>query len=152
MAGNIADPKGRPPAPFGAGIEAWELRKVHSIEQIWPLVDEVADALAKAGFSTKQVFSARLAIEEAVSNGVRHGNRCDARKSVHIRYHVDAERMLIAVEDEGPGFDPAAVPDPLAPENLEREGGRGILLIRNYMTWVGFTPRGNCIQMILTRK
>jgi serine/threonine-protein kinase RsbW len=141
-------------ARFGPSAEdhgGWQCRSVHSVEQIWPVVDEVAGALAQAGFGPKQVFAARLALEEAISNGVRHGNGQDPRKVVKVRFHIDEQGLQAEVEDEGPGFNPTKVPDPLAPENLEREGGRGILLIRRYMTQAEYNDRGNCLRLALAR-
>jgi len=64
---------------------------------------------------------------------------------------VTAERIDITIRDEGPGFDPADVPDPLAVENLERPCGRGLLLMRHYMTEVNFPPPGNMVTMSKVR-
>ncbi len=89
----------------------------------------------------------RLALEEAVMNAIRHGHHYDRSKHVHLRYHVTQECLLAEVEDEGPGFNPAAVPDPREPENLERESGRGLLLMRSYMTWVRYNERGTCVTL-----
>jgi serine/threonine-protein kinase RsbW len=55
--------------------------------------------------------------------------------------------MLVEIRDEGPGFDPDGLPDPLAPQNLERPGGRGVFLIRQYMTWVQFNETGNAVTL-----
>jgi serine/threonine-protein kinase RsbW len=93
----------------------------------------------------------RLALEEALVNAVKHGNQGDTSKQVRLRYHVNAEFVLVEVEDEGAGFDPSAVLDPLAPENLERPSGRGLFLIRKYMTWMEHNERGNCLKMCKQR-
>jgi serine/threonine-protein kinase RsbW len=55
--------------------------------------------------------------------------------------------VLAEVEDEGPGFNPAVVPDPTLPENLEQTGGRGLLLMRHYMSWVHYSERGNHVTL-----
>jgi serine/threonine-protein kinase RsbW len=89
----------------------------------------------------------RLALEEALVNAVKHGNKGDATKRVRVRYQVTAAGVLVEVEDDGTGFDPLKVPDPCAPENLERLSGRGLLLMRSYMTWVRFNPCGNCVTL-----
>jgi serine/threonine-protein kinase RsbW len=60
---------------------------------------------------------------------------------------VTAERVLAEVEDEGPGVDPKSVPDPRDPENLERPGGRGLLLMRHYMSSVHYSGRGNVVTL-----
>jgi serine/threonine-protein kinase RsbW len=70
---------------------------------------------------------------------------------VLIRYCADQEAILIEVEDEGPGFDPSKVPDPTLPENVARCGGRGLLLMRHYMTWVRYSGRGNRVTLCKRR-
>ena len=111
------------------------------------ILAEVLRSLETAGFSDREQFGVRLALEEAIMNAIRHGHRYDRRKQVHLRYQVTPERLLVDVEDEGPGFDPSAVPDPCAPEYRERESGRGLLLMRRFMTWVRYNERGTCVTM-----
>lgn len=96
-------------------------------------------------------FAIRLALDEALSNAVRHGNQGDPRKHVAIEYAVADDRVAITVCDEGPGFHPEALPDPTLDENLERPNGRGVLLMRAYMTEVHYSPRGNCVTLIKNR-
>src|SRR5262249_20754547 len=104
-----------------------------------------------AGYSSKDVFGMRLVLEEAVVNGLKHGNQFDPVKRVRVRCQVNAERAVVEVEDEGPGFDPSEVPDPLDPETLERPCGRGLLLMRSYTTWMRFNERGNCVTVCKER-
>jgi serine/threonine-protein kinase RsbW len=106
--------------------------------------------LAK-GYADKEIFGVRLALEEAIVNAVKHGNRNDPARSVHLRYRLTSQRVLLEIEDEGNGFDPHQVPDPLAPENLERSGGRGLLLMRTYMNSVRYNRRGNRVTMCKRR-
>jgi serine/threonine-protein kinase RsbW len=107
--------------------------------------------LTAAGFTERDVFGVRLALEEAIVNALRHGHRGDPTKSVRVRCLVSPDRILAEVEDQGPGFDPEQVPDPLAPENLERPSGRGLFLMRTYMTWIRFNARGNHVTMCKCR-
>jgi serine/threonine-protein kinase RsbW len=107
--------------------------------------------MAAAGYPEKDLFRLRLALEEALVNAVKHGNRGDPAKQVRVRYQVTRERTLAEVEDEGEGFDPGQVHDPLAPENLERPGGRGLLLMRSFMTWCRFHGRGNRVTLCKDR-
>ncbi|HHQ48280.1 MAG TPA: ATP-binding protein [Acidobacteria bacterium] len=72
-------------------------------------------------------------LREAVANAVRHGNRLDLERRVGVEYEIDSREIVIRVTDEGEGFDPAAVPDPTAPENLLRPGGRGIFFMKQLM-------------------
>ena len=78
-----------------------------------------------------------VAIRESVINAIKHGNRNDTSKHVFVEFetasNVEAPRLLIRVRDEGEGFDPEAIADPLAPDNLLKSGGRGIFLIRSFM-------------------
>jgi serine/threonine-protein kinase RsbW len=71
----------------------------------------------------------------------------DRSKQVRITYSVHAERFDIHIVDEGTGFNPVDVPDPTAPENLERPCGRGLMLMRHYMSEVYFSPAGNSVRM-----
>ncbi len=79
-----------------------------------------------------------LAVREAVANAIKHGNGSDPGKQVEVEVRVDSGEVQVAVRDEGPGFDPAAVADPLAPENLLRPGGRGIFYMRSLMDKVEY--------------
>jgi len=107
----------------------------------------LADAQA-AGFSEEDVFAIKLALEEAMTNAVRHGNRNDPSKRIVVRYAISPEKVTIVVRDEGGGFRPEHVPDCTAPENIERPCGRGIMLMRAYMTEVSYNADGNEVLMI----
>ena len=99
-------------------------------------------------FSEPEVFAIRLAVEEALVNAIKHGNGSDPSKKVRIEYEIDPDHVRIRIEDEGPGFDPEEVPDPTDPEYLERPCGRGLMLMRHYMSHVEFSQRGNCVEML----
>jgi len=134
-----------PGAPGYAGRYGYaSLRRA---EEVVPFLDDLVAALADLGYPPRDSSGVRLALEEAVVNGLRHGNGGDPSKCVRVRYRLWPEALLAEVEDEGPGFDPDAVPDPTLPENLERPGGRGLLLMRHFMTWVRFHGRGNRVTL-----
>ena len=137
--------------PNEAPGEPWQEEYVRGIAEVSSLSDRIVALMSQAGFGDKDLFGMRLALEEAVVNGIRHGNGNDAAKAVRVRYQVNATRALAEVEDQGPGFNPGAVPDPLAPEYLESPSGRGIFLIRHHMTWVKFNDRGNCVAVCKER-
>ncbi len=109
--------------------------------------EEIERLLLAHGLTEKEIFGIRLALEEALVNAIKHGNQMDRAKKVAISYVVHAERFEIHISDEGPGFDPADVPDPTAVENIERPCGRGLMLMRYYMTEVAYSPRGNSVRM-----
>ena len=107
--------------------------------------------LEQVGYEEAASFAVRLALEEALANGFRHGNQGDPNKTVTVEYHVEPDQVLLAVEDQGSGFDPNAVPDPTEDANLEIPSGRGIMLIRAYMSDVAFQPPGNRLEMVFRR-
>ena len=95
------------------------------------------------GYPAKDVFAVVLTVHESTSNAFRHGNRGDCSKPVDISYLVTEDEVLVRVEDKGSGFDPEQVPDPSCPENLDRPGGRGLMLMRAFSHWIYFAPPGN---------
>ena len=109
--------------------------------------EDIEAALKRHLFEEREIFSIKLALEEALVNAIKHGNQLDRGKQVHITYRVSPERFDVRIADEGPGFDPEDVPDPMAVENLERPCGRGLLLMRHYMTDVRHNARGNSVTM-----
>jgi serine/threonine-protein kinase RsbW len=113
--------------------------------------DDIERALRACQFDDHEVFSIKLALEEALVNAIKHGNQMDRGKQISIWYHVTAERFDVRIVDEGKGFDPQEVPDPMDPENLERPCGRGLLLMRHYMTEVTYHPPGNRLSMTKVR-
>ena len=112
---------------------------------------EIESVLQQAEFAERDIFAIKLAIEEALVNAIKHGNGMDANKKVRVNCRVCSERFEIHIADEGPGFDPDDVPDPTAPENLERPCGRGLLLMRHYMTEVDYHDRGRSVRMAKVR-
>ncbi len=115
------------------------------------MINRVLDELRPLGYTEKELFGIRLATEEALVNAIRHGNREDPAKTVHVRYFLSVQQFMIEIQDEGNGFDPDGIPDPLAPDNLERPGGRGVFLMRHYMSWVQYNETGNCVVLCKVR-
>jgi serine/threonine-protein kinase RsbW len=124
---------------------------VRSLADLPRVVDPLIDEMRRLQYPGPDVFAVRLAVEEALVNAVEHGNRGDPSKQVEVRYQVTAQRVLVEVEDEGPGFDPGDVADPLSPEGLTRTGGRGLHLMRCCMTSVRFNERGNAVTLCKER-
>jgi serine/threonine-protein kinase RsbW len=109
---------------------------------------KILDAAAKHGFKEQCLFAIKIAIEEALVNAIKHGNKLDPRKHVTIEASITPRQAEISIEDEGPGFDRKSVPDPLAEENLEKSTGRGILLIESYMNQVSWDHGGRRVRMV----
>jgi serine/threonine-protein kinase RsbW len=98
------------------------------------VAEEIAHRVcAKAGFDEEDQHKIEMAVHESVINAVAHGNRHDASKKVYLRFEIRKDRLEIRIRDQGAGFDPSRVPDPLAVENLLKVSGRGIFLIRTFM-------------------
>jgi serine/threonine-protein kinase RsbW len=129
----------------------WHRIRIHSTTEIGRVLDGLVDSLEAHGYACKDIFGVRLAVEEALVNAVKHGHGGDPTKCVSIRYSVGQRGVLIEVEDQGRGFDPDRVPDPLDPQNLERPCGRGLFLMRSYMTSVRFSRRGSRVTLYKRR-
>jgi serine/threonine-protein kinase RsbW len=134
-----------------AHARAWHEQTLRTIGDMDVFITDLLRALGERGFSIHDLFSIRLALEEAIVNAIIHGHHGDPSKLVHLRYQLNDACLLAEVADEGAGFLPDLVPDPLAPENLEREGGRGLFLMRSYMTWVRYNDAGNCVTLCKER-
>ncbi len=115
----------------------------------------VVPILARAaglGYCSQDQFALRLGLEEALSNAYRHGNKCSSDKRIKVRWALDPQHVVVFVSDEGPGFTPTQVPDPRDDENLEKPSGRGLMLMKAYMTEIRYNKRGNEVCLIKLRK
>ena len=108
----------------------------------------ILDAVEKAGFNSQSTFAIKLALEEALINAIKHGNKLDLKKQVHIEANISPTITEITIEDEGPGFDRSSVPDPTLEENLDKCSGRGILLMEAYMNRVEWSRGGRRVHMV----
>ncbi len=108
----------------------------------------IVNALAEKGYGERVLFGIKLALEEAVINAMRHGNRNDKSKNVTVTFRLSDEEASISIADEGPGFRLEDVPDPTLVENLEIDHGRGIFLMRAYMDEVSYNEKGNEVTMV----
>ena len=111
----------------------------------------IEESLQACAYSEHDIFSIKLALEEALVNAIKHGNQMDPDKRVFVTYKITPNRFEIRITDEGEGFNPEDVPDPTAIENIERPCGRGLLLMRGFMTEVEYHPPGNSVSMAKVR-
>lgn len=95
----------------------------------------------------RDVFGVHLAVEEALVNAIKHGNGESAEKSVKIEYRSSDDCVQIEIADEGRGFDPSAVPDPTSAEHIDQPNGRGIMLMRSFMSRVEYNAMGNAVLL-----
>jgi serine/threonine-protein kinase RsbW len=96
-------------------------------------------------------FRLKVVLSEALSNAIVRGNREERGKWVDVRAELYPDAIRVYVTDEGPGFDPSAIPEPIHPEQLDEAGGRGLYLIKKLVDAVQFNEQGNSICMILRR-
>lgn len=111
------------------------------------LIDDVLKRLERVDWLQEEIFGVHLALEEALVNAIKHGNGFDISKKVNIVCKITDRLLQIQITDEGCGFDPCDVPDPTRSENLEIPSGRGIMLMRNFMSSVRYNPAGNSVTM-----
>src|SRR5260221_707186 len=111
----------------------------------------IREEVEKAGFDADSQFAIKLALEEAIINAIKHGNKLNKKKRVHVEWTITPAAAEIIIEDEGPGFDRRDVPDPTNLGNLEKLTGRGILLIESYMTDVEWSKGGRRVKLVKKR-
>ena len=110
-------------------------------------LDGLLARLEAEQWAAHDVFGIHLAMEEALVNAIKHGNRQDSSKRVHICCKLSPQRMWIRIADEGSGFNPESVADCTDLDNLDVPSGRGIMLMRSFMSRVEYNDRGNCVEM-----
>jgi serine/threonine-protein kinase RsbW len=121
-----------------------EHRSFPSVPETEAEVDTFLDTrLREAGFPDEMMVDVAVSVSEVVNNAVIHGNGRDTTKTVQINLDIETDRVKISVQDEGAGFDPDALPDPVAQDNLMREVGRGLFIVRAYMDEVHFQKMGD---------
>ena len=115
------------------------------------LIAEVIGMVRSLQWDGKDVFAVELALEEALTNAVKHGNHSDPSKNVQFGCKLNQNKVYVRVEDEGGGFDPNSLADPRKPENQMIVSGRGVLLINHFTTKVNWNERGNVIEFVKER-
>jgi serine/threonine-protein kinase RsbW len=139
--------------PAFAGRSAGSLLEIDAwipseISKISPLVERLMRLIEGSHCITGEESAVELALREALSNAVVHGNGLDAHKLVHVRCRCKVGRGIsVIVSDQGQGFDPRTVPDSVTVENLEADHGRGIHLMKLAMDEVSFEQRGTEVHM-----
>ena len=111
------------------------------------VVERIMAEVGKAGFSSRDEFGIRLSVDEAVTNAIKHGNKLSPDKTVRIDFQRTDAGVRIEIEDQGSGFCPEDVPDCTKDENLESPNGRGLMLMREFMTRIEFSPKGNRVVL-----
>lgn len=115
--------------------------------------DEILKRTERLGYTKASRFAIKLAFEEAITNAFQHGHQgLGEDATVRVEYEVSPAEVRIGIEDQGPGFAASAVPDPTLDENLTTPTGRGLMLMRSYMTSVHYNERGNRVDLVYRRR
>jgi serine/threonine-protein kinase RsbW len=129
----------------------WNWKFQESIRSELPegrcFVEAVVEQLRLLKWPNMEIFAVRMSLEEAVVNAIKHGNQFDPGKMVHIECRITPTKIWVDIEDEGAGFDPCSVPDCTADENLDKPSGRGLHLMRHYMTHIEYRKDGKRVVM-----
>ncbi|KAB2921660.1 MAG: ATP-binding protein [Bacteroidetes bacterium] len=118
-------------------------KNIHRVEEFFRTVNE------SYGLPDEKLHALLVAVTEAVNNGIIHGNRNDETKMVTVTCGRKGERLTVTVRDEGSGFDPSSVTDPLEEDNLLRTGGRGVFLMKAFMESVSYNAEGNEVTLVM---
>jgi serine/threonine-protein kinase RsbW len=137
---------------MGVAPRPIELTIASDLAEARRVQEEIEKSLQASAYTEHDIFAIRLALEEALVNAIKHGNQMDPDKQVFIVYKITPERFDIRITDQGAGFNPEDVPDPTAIENIERPCGRGLLLMRGFMTEVEYHGKGNIVSMCKVRE
>jgi serine/threonine-protein kinase RsbW len=135
-------------------VETSELSLPSRIETVAKAAHVVADFVSRSGISEEVAYGIDMAVREAVTNAVVHGNERDEQKAVELTLKSSPEAVEITVHDQGQGFNPEAVPDPTQDENILKTSGRGIFFMRTFMdevTW-SIRPGGGTTVRMLKRR
>ena len=119
------------------------------------MVQTVLGHLASlVGFDDDAAHYMSVAVRESVVNAIKHGNKGDEAKRVSVAFTLHPDALEVKVQDQGTGFDPGQVPDPVAPENLLKADGRGIFFMRSFMDQVAysFPSRGGTVVTMMKKK
>lgn len=135
----------------GVTVDHTELRLPSRLEAVAEGATAIADFLNRTGVSEEAAFGIDMAVREGIANAVIHGNKLDEAKLVTVTVTKSADTLEIIVRDQGQGFDPGAVSDPTAAENILKTSGRGIFFMRNFMDevdWTVLPQGGTALRMI----
>ncbi len=120
--------------------------KISSTRDQLPKVEKITSSLAdKMKLNDEQKDNLSIAVTEAVGNAIVHGNKEDAKKKVTLEFYLKKNKITVMVKDEGNGFNPDSLSNPLEPENIMKESGRGIFILTSLMDQVKFSEKGTKI-------
>lgn len=132
-----------------AGADRGTVRFINDNQDSEAVQNAIVDSMDRHGYSKASRFAVRLALTEAIANAFKHGHKTlPAHTPIELEFAVTAAQVRVAIEDQGPGFKPEDIPDPTLEENIEKASGRGLMLIRAYITQVSYNAKGNRLEMV----
>lgn len=115
-------------------------------------VEALIEEVCRNQFSDQDVFgNVLIAVTEAVNNAIQHGNKEDLTKRINVVVEGSSDKVVFHIEDQGNGFDYTNLPDPTAPENIEKEDGRGIFLMKSLSDEVSFDAQGRKVLITFAK-
>ena len=111
------------------------------------LLLEILGKIESQGWIQQDIFAVHLAVEEALANAIQHGNQFDPNKHIRIGCRLSSDRICVEIADEGAGFDPHSLPDPTCFDRLRSPRGRGVMLMKAFMSRVEFNAAGNAVLL-----
>jgi serine/threonine-protein kinase RsbW len=135
--------------PASEHIEITITSRFENIELVQVIAEHICEC---AGLDDDGSHWVGMAVREGVANAIKHGNRLDIRKRVFTTFDVKDSHLSIYIRDEGEGFDPAGVADPLSPINIMKTSGRGIFYMKTFMDEVDFSfPDGRGTELVMRK-
>ncbi|MCX7875875.1 MAG: ATP-binding protein [Melioribacteraceae bacterium] len=128
---------------------------VKSNPEVLPELEENIVEIAKSlKLDPIKINTLALSFSEAISNSMKHGNQYSDKKNVEIDVYTENDKLYISLKDEGTGFDISSVPDPTKPENILKESGRGIHIMKNFLDDLvyNFLPNGTQVILVINLK
>jgi len=119
--------------------------KIENLRIVEKAVDEIS---TEYNLSSELYGNVLIATIEAANNAILHGNKLDEAKNVNIRFKIEEKYLSISVKDQGDGFDYSNIPDPTAPENIEKINGRGVFLMERLSDKMVFSENGSKVEML----
>ena len=99
-------------------------------------------------FDSETADSVNIAVIEAATNAIKHGNNSNPQKNVELQFCLAQDKLTVSVKDEGSGFEPNTIQDPLSPEGILNPSGKGMLLIKAFMNEIEYSESGTKIKMV----
>lgn len=123
------------------------LQYISYFEEMDKATSIILSSMDSLGYADESIRKMKIILTELFANAIYHGNQADHSKRVIIGHVIDRKKVTISILDEGEGFDPASVPDPTLPENLVKDCGRGLYIVKNYADSMEFNEKGNRVTI-----